>query len=63
MMERKREHYLPAWSVSPRKMTPIKAAIAMPRGLNMATNKGPFLCMHHVNTENVTTPPKTAYIK
>lgn len=58
-----REHNLPTWSVSPRKMTPIKAAIAIPKGLNMATNTGPFLCMHQVNTENVTTLPKTAYTK
>ena len=62
-MTRKRKHYLPIWSVSPRKMTPIKAAIAILKGLNMVTNKGPFLCMHHVTTLNVTTLPKRAYTK
>jgi hypothetical protein len=58
--ERERNCYLPTCSVSPRKMAPIKAAMAIPRGLNIATNTGPFFCMHHVSTENVTTLPKTA---
>lgn len=52
--------YLPIWSVLPRKKTLIKAAMAIPTGLNMVTNTGPFLLMHQVNTENVTTLPKVA---
>lgn len=52
--------YLPTWSVSPRKAALIKAAMAIPTGLNMETNTGPFLSMHQVSTENVTTLPKTA---
>jgi len=54
------ENYLPTWSVSPRKATLIKAAMAIPTGLNMVTNTGPFLSMHQVKTENVTALPKIA---
>lgn len=51
---------LPKWSVSQRKTTLEKAAIAIPAGLNMLTNTGPFLFMHHAVTENVTTLPAIA---
>lgn len=58
---KQRDFYLPIWRVSPRKMAPIKAAIEIPTGLNMATNTGPFLRMHHATTPYVTTFPNTAF--
>jgi hypothetical protein len=52
--------YVPMRRVSPRKMTPMIAAIAMLRGLNMAAKTGPFLCMHHISIKNVITLPTKA---
>lgn len=40
--------HLPRWRVSPRHMTPIATAIAMDKGLNIATKTGPFMRNAHV---------------
>lgn len=53
--------YLPRWSVSPKKISLIRAAIKIPTGLNMATNTGPFLRKHHATRPNNIKPPKIAF--
>lgn len=56
----KTRRYLPTCNVSPRKMAPKNTAIAIPRGLNVAKNTGPFFSTTHIATQKVTTLPKTA---
>ena len=50
--------YLPRHRASPRKMTPIAAAMAIDNGLKIDTYTGPFKCKPHVRTTAVKGKPK-----